>query len=165
MDRYRGHLPGRLTAVDTSAEQPCFEHDLRFEADSISHRLSSRRSDVSRKRNLALLLARASGVRRLLFLDDDVAVPDRGDVRRATGGLDQGFTTVGLPVGQFPDHSVVCHAHRLAGGAQDGFIGAGALLVDPQRITSFFPDIYNEDWLFILDEVAAGAVATVGRAV
>jgi hypothetical protein len=71
---------------------------------------------------------------------------------------------VGLTIEGFPDNSVVCHAFRDAGGGQDTFIGGGALAVDLKRNRTFFPNIYNEDWFFVLD---AGKrlqpVATVGR--
>lgn len=109
-----------------------------------------RRTDISAKRNIALLLGRMLGWSRVLFLDDDITelVPD--DVRRASGLLDT-YNAVGLHVGGFPDHSVVCHAYRQAGGSQQAFIGGGALAVHLERSTSFFPDIYNDDWFFLLD--------------
>ena len=109
-----------------------------------------RRTDISAKRNVALLLSRMLGWSRVLFLDDDIAELDPDDVRRASGLLDT-YNAVGLHVGGFPDHSVVCHAYRQAGGSQQAFIGGGALAVHLERSTSFFPDIYNEDWFFLLD--------------
>ena len=56
-----------------------------------------------------------------------------------------------MQIGGFPDHSVVCHAYRQAGGEQQSFIGGGALAVEVKRSKSFFPDIYNDDWFFLLD--------------
>ena len=59
---------------------------------------------------------------------------------------------------------MVCHAFRAGGGKQETFIGGGALAVEMRRNRSFFPNIYNEDWFFVLD---AGKrlqpVATVGQ--
>jgi hypothetical protein len=109
-----------------------------------------RRTDTSAKRNIALLLSRMLGWSRVLFLDDDITELDPDDVRRASGLLDM-YNAVGLHVGGFPDHSVVCHAYRQAGGSQKAFIGGGALAVHLERCTSFFPDIYNDDWFFLLD--------------
>jgi hypothetical protein len=58
----------------------------------------------------------------------------------------------------------VCHAYREAGGGQDTFIGAGALAVDIKRNRTFFPNIYNEDWFFVIDaEKGLQSVATVGQ--
>jgi hypothetical protein len=110
----------------------------------------ARRTDVSAKRNLALMLSYMLGWSRILFLDDDITKLDPGDVRMAGRLLDK-HSAVGLCNDGYPDHSVVCHAYRLAGGPQQAFVGAGALAVELTRSRSFFPDIYNDDWFFLLD--------------
>jgi hypothetical protein len=112
----------------------------------------ARRTDLSLKRNLALMLSHMAGWSRILFLDDDITGLNPNDVCQASGLLDAyNYNAVGLQIGGFPDHSVVCHAYRQAGGKQQSFIGGGALAVVLQRSTSFFPDIYNDDWFFLLD--------------
>jgi hypothetical protein len=119
--------------------------------------------DVAQKRNLALLLAAAAGWPYLLFLDDDVrevdvrafagqrlrefGVESVGEALAAMAHPD-GPEAVGWIMTQFWDNSVVCHARRLGGIAQDSFIGGGALAVKVTPDTPFFPVIYNEDWLF-----------------
>lgn len=108
-------------------------------------------SDLSTKRNLGLLLARAAGLERILFLDDDMWVPNPQDAKVAAGLLDR-YRAVGLYNVGFPDHSVVCRVHREIGGEQEQFIGAGALVVSPPASKSFFPDIYCEDWFYFLSE-------------
>jgi hypothetical protein len=122
-----------------------------------------RRTDVSTKRNLALVLSNMLGWERVVFLDDDIRVPDPGDLSRAAGLLDT-HIAVGLDVDGFPDNSMVCHAFRVAGGRQEQFVGGGALAIDVKRSRSFFPNVYNEDWFYVLD---AGKrlqpVATVGK--
>ena len=123
-----------------------------------------RRTDTSLKRNLALMVARMAGWKRVVFLDDDVEIPDPTDLRRAVGLLDD-HDGVGLEMGGYPDNSVVCHAHRAAGGWQDTFVGGGALAVPVDRVESFFPNVYNEDWLFLLDDSRLRKVTQVGRAV
>src|SRR5258707_723950 len=85
----------------------------------------ARKRDTSAKRNLGLLLAHALGWQRIIFLDDDIQVPDPGDLRRATGLLDT-YNAVGLENRGFPDNSVVCHAFRMVGGSQNSFIGSSA---------------------------------------
>lgn len=110
----------------------------------------ARRTDLSTKRNLGLALSRLLGWTRVLFLDDDITELDPEDVRQASGLLDT-YNAVGLQVGGFPDNSVVCHAYREAGGRQQTFIGGGALAIQVESCNSFFPDIYNDDWFFLLD--------------
>jgi hypothetical protein len=108
------------------------------------------RKDTSTKRNLGLLLAHMVGWRHIIFLDDDISVPYPADLRYAAGLLDL-YNAVGLSIGGFPDNSVVCHAYRMIGGHQQSFIGGGALAVETTRNRSFFPDMYNEDWFYMLD--------------
>ncbi len=119
--------------------------------------------DVSFKRNLGLVVARAAGWGRVVFLDDDMIVPDPADLLRAVSVLDD-HDGVGLEIGGYPDNSVVCHAHREAGGWQETFVGGGALAVPTDRTDAFFPDIYNEDWFFLLGESELQPVALTGRA-
>jgi len=124
----------------------------------------SRRMDTSAKRNLGLLLGWAAGWERIVFLDDDILVTDAEDLRRAAGLLD-GCWAVGLKISGYPDNSVLCHAYRDAGGVQDTFVGAGAMAVSPTRGDSFFPDVYNEDWFYLLDDDRLRPVAVVGEAI
>lgn len=108
------------------------------------------RKDLSVKRNLGLLLAYMVGWQRIIFLDDDISVPNTADLRYAAGMLDT-YNAVGLSIGGYPDNSMVCHAYRMIGGSQQSFIGGGAMAVETTRNRSFFPDIYNEDWFYMLD--------------
>ncbi|HEX6358518.1 hypothetical protein [Actinophytocola sp.] len=123
-----------------------------------------RRTDISLKRNLGLILARLMGWERIVFLDDDIEVPRARDLSEAAGLTDQ-YAGVGLKIDGMPDNSVVCHAFRAAGGDQDVFIGGGALAVGTKYLTSFFPNIYNEDWFFLLDDDGLSPATWTGRAV
>lgn len=136
-----------------------------FESDKIVKNAGFGRStDLSFKRNLGLIFSRLAGWRRIIFLDDDIVVTDPDDLRRAAALLDQ-YVTVGLKVDGFPDNSVVCHANRAVGGFQETYIGGGALAVDVHRVTSFFPDIYNEDWFFLLGRSRPVRSAVVGQVI
>ncbi|KUL38993.1 hypothetical protein [Actinoplanes awajinensis] len=108
-------------------------------------------SDLSLKRNLGLVLARGSGWQRVLFLDDDIHIDDPQHLHRAAGLVDD-YRAVGLANHGYADNSVVCHAYREVGGAQSTFIGGGAMIVDTFRTRSFYPNIYNEDWFFLLGD-------------
>jgi hypothetical protein len=118
--------------------------------------------DLSTKRNIGLLLARLNGWESVLFLDDDIRDVSEDVVRHALAVLPDGGMA-GMPAKSFPDNSVVCHANRLTGYEQDVFVSASALLVDVSEITSFFPRIYNEDWIFMAPAIAKGAVVEAGH--
>ncbi|WP_433727156.1 hypothetical protein ACQP2Y_11640 [Actinoplanes sp. CA-051413] len=122
-----------------------------------------RRTDTSAKRNLGLVLARVLGWKNVVFLDDDITVPKATDLELAAGAL-PGRDGVGLHIGGYPDNSVVCHANRVTGAPQSTFIGGGALVVPADRMDSFFPEIYNEDWFFLLGKTMLRPVSQVGTA-
>jgi hypothetical protein len=152
--------PGRATALALRSE--------------VGHRLldigsaipQSRRSecaiDISRKRNLGLLVGRACGWTRMLLLDDDIRKLSAEKVNSAAALLSQ-YPVVGLQVTGFPDASVVGHARRLAGRQKKPFISGGSMLVNPQRVRGFFPPVYHEDWLCIIDHLRLGEVAIAGK--
>jgi len=123
-----------------------------------------RHTDISRKRNLGLLIARVAAWQRIVFLDDDIQIPEPDDLSRAAALTDR-YAGVGLNIHGFPDNSVVCHAYREAGGAQDVFVGGGALAIHTRSTNSFFPNIYNEDWLFLLGEGKLRPTAVTGIAI
>jgi hypothetical protein len=117
--------------------------------------------DIARKRNVGLLLARVLDWQPVMFLDDDVLGAAAREVAAAVA-LTSRYQAVGFRIADYPDNSVVCHAHRLAGGTQDVFPGGSALLVDVARADTMFPPIYNEDWLFLFDAAQRQSVVCAG---
>ena len=129
----------------------------------LANTIFEQRTDLSIKRNLALVLSHMLRLKRIIFLDDDIRVPDPGDLSRAAGLLDT-HVAVGLGIGGMADNSMVCHAFRAVGGWQETFVGGGALAVAMKRNRSFFPNVYNEDWFFLLDaRKRLQQVASVGQ--
>jgi hypothetical protein len=125
----------------------------------------ARTSDLSMKRNTGLLLARMLGWERIFFMDDDIRAVSAGAVLSAasllgTGG--HGYRTAGMSVKSYPDNSVVCHARREVGEYQDVFVSGSALAVDCRVPFDFFPDLYNEDWLFFYRDAAQERLAAPG---
>jgi hypothetical protein len=126
---------------------------------------SSSAIDISRKRNLGLLIGRACGWTRMLLLDDDIQWLNIAKLRAAASCLrEDKYPVVGIQVtDKYPDASVIGHARRMVGYDHKPFISGGSLLVDPQRLNGFFPAVYHEDWLCILDHLRLGEVAVSGR--
>jgi hypothetical protein len=127
---------------------------------STSHRISKlrRSNDVGSKRNLGLAIAVALGWEYLLLVDDDIGAAATGPTLNP-GQLAHALTVmtgdarlraIGWTLEDYDDNSVVGHARPLAGLPQGIFIGGGALLVRCGAELPFFPDIYNEDWLFLI---------------
>jgi hypothetical protein len=117
--------------------------------------------DISRKRNLGLLIGRMRGWTRMLLLDDDIRQLTIEKLSAAAALLDE-YPVVGLQVSKFPDASVVGHARRRNGRRQEPFVSGGSLLLDPHQISGYFPAIYHEDWLCTINHLRAGEVAIGG---
>jgi hypothetical protein len=121
-------------------------------------------SDLSMKRNIGLVVARMLGWRRIFFFDDDIRDINAPDVHQTVAMLCS-YHIAGMRVTNFPDNSVACHAHRMTRGRQDVFVTGAALAVDCQQKIGFFPNIYNEDWLFFYDDAARGRLGSSGHEV
>lgn len=157
-----GERPGlRWLAIDipNGYQHPWFD----FATSQVTEAKVKRLGDLSLKRNLGVLLARLQEWRSVFFLDDDIEDVDIAAVWRGAAALGV-ESVVGFPVDHFPDSSVVCHANRYSGGAQQTFISGGALLVDCRQVNSFFPEVYNEDWMFLCRSLAKRKVVATGSA-
>jgi hypothetical protein len=115
-------------------------------ADAIAHR----HSDLSLKRNLGVLIARLAGWQKIFFLDDDIGSLSASALHEAAASLDQ-HDLAGFIAGEYPDNSVIRHAERLSGTEPGRHLSGSALAVNVAQAKGFFPDIYNEDWLFMYD--------------
>jgi hypothetical protein len=147
-----------VTAIDIP---DAFEHPLlHFTTSTPAFRQRSPTKvprDLSLKRNIGLLLARMLGWQKIFFLDDDIREIRADDVRRASAALDRhpvcSFLVTERESDSTPDNSAVCHARRLAGHRQAVFASGSALGIASERRLSYFPDIYNEDWFFLLRHI------------
>lgn len=119
-------------------------------------------TDLSMKRNIGLVLARMLGWQRIFFLDDDIRDIAYPDLQRTVDMLGS-YSAAGMWVTEFPDNSIVCHANRVTGGYQDVFVSGAALAVNCESDIGFFPDIYNEDWLFFFDAASEGKLGNSYR--
>jgi hypothetical protein len=148
-----------VTSVSPSAPEslPALRTSRHPQIDAVA----SGHADIARKRNVGLLLARMCGWRTIMFLDDDIRALTESAVT-AAAALTTQFQAVGFKINHYPDNSVVCHAHRLAGGTQDVFPGGSALVVDVSRSDTMFPPIYNEDWLFLFEAAQRRSIALAG---
>ena len=125
----------------------------------------ARNSDLSMKRNTGLLLAQMLGWERIFFMDDDIRAVSADTVLSTVsllGAVGHGYRTAGMSVERYPDNSVVCHARREVGEQQGVFVSGSVLAVDCRVPFGFFPDLYNEDWLFFYRDAAEERLATSG---
>jgi hypothetical protein len=159
-----------FSAATVVGIEPDYGHEFfGFETTSwIKREFPARDSDLSVKRNVGLVLARLLGWQRIFFMDDDIRDLD-AQALRATVSLvssdspeQQQCYSAGMWPVDFPDNSVVCHARRQIGKRQEVFVSGSALAVNCTAPFDFFPDIYNEDWLFLYRDTAEGRLGTCG---
>jgi hypothetical protein len=154
-----GGIPGSRLAIVDLAVRKALPELPHFATAGFGSALVGSHGDLHLKRNLGLLLARVAGWRNLLFLDDDISGLHPERVMRAVGALDH-HAAVGMRARSFADNSVVCHARRFVNGIRQGvFVSGSALAVRADRADSFFPEVYNEDWLFLAPYLDRRAVA------
>lgn len=129
------------------------------------HRLTSTYTvlwDLPEKRNFALLYARKQGYKRILFIDDDIRCITQRCISRGVCLLDS-YKISGCFVTEFPDTSVQGHLERVAGRTIFPFLSGSFLFIRPEHVQSFFPCIYNEDWLFMLPHVIERSICSYGN--
>jgi hypothetical protein len=143
---------------------PGYSHELlefpalRSIEKELPHECNYYSTDLSMKRNIGLVLAKMLGWRRIFFLDDDIRDIAYSNLQTTVDMLGS-FPAVGMWVTDFPDNSIVCHANRQTKGSQDVFVSGAALAISCDGDIGFFPDIYNEDWLFFFDNATNGRLA------
>lgn len=146
---------------------------VRLDTRSFSEAVYLRSTDLSDKKNVALLLARMLEWRAILFIDDDIRL-GAPEVQSELALLSD-YSAVGYRVGGYPDAAVVTHVQLalsdLTGGKGEGrgrsISGGSVLLLNPTAYPlPFFPNIYNEDWLFLYDWIRdARVIVAEGEAI
>ncbi len=153
---YREKLGDMLILIELSDVHPDWLPVLASSANPISK--LKRSNDVGSKRNVGIGVAIALGWHYLLMIDDDISTAESGPTlnsRYLSHALslmqdDESLKAIGWTLEDYNDNSVVGHARPFVDMPQGIFIGGGALLVRCDSKTPFFPDIYNEDWLFLI---------------
>ena len=107
--------------------------------------------DLAQKRNFILHLAKLMRWDSVFLLDDDILITNRQIKKTRILLAKKNVSIVGFNARSFPDNSVAVHVHRWIHGSMDSFLGGGVLAIKTNTpFMSFFPRIYNEDWIFML---------------
>lgn len=157
--------PGCKALIVAVPDSVCHEALTLETSAGIFRELSAgRRSNLSLKRNLGLLLARLRGWRKIMFVDDDILPLTIDTLRRVAYHLETNLFA-GLRTVKTPDNSVVCHANRLVGQPQGIFVSGAALGVHTADLPlEVFPDVYNEDWFAMAGVASNLGVVCAGEA-
>ena len=123
--------------------------------------LGSRGWTLGTCRNYSLLLALVRGYDGVLLVDDDI-LPTGRLLARSSLALLEEFEFVGAHTEGFPDDSVVGHIARSVGVTQYDFITGQYLALRTGIRECFFPEVYNEDLIFLLLQAHLKGAARCG---
>lgn len=117
--------------------------------------------DIWSKRNYILLFSLLNRFSEILLIDDDV-IPTT-DLITDVLSLARSYSLVGANIRGMRDVSVVGHICSLNGIVNQNFISGHFLAVNvPRAAQYYFPDLYNEDWIFILLNSLSSPAARYG---
>lgn len=99
-------------------------------------------------RNYAIILAKAIGIERALFMDDDIIIKKVDIIKEMMKLLDNA-DFVGAKINGMPDDSVVGHIMRELSMKPYEFLSGGFLAFDLDSVSEYFLNYYNEDWIWL----------------
>lgn len=117
--------------------------------------------DLPLKRNYALYFSRMQSYSKILLMDDDIRNVNSNMLNIGAKCLDN-YILAGCFVKDFPDLSVICHLEKISGEEIISFLSGSFLFIRPFSSYSFFPKIYNEDWLFMLPHIIDKTICSFG---
>lgn len=125
-------------------------------------------NNLACKRNLALVIAQSLRIGQICFLDDDIRFSGNQFYREKCYAHILPSYVAGLSNCGAPDRSAVHHA---IGNHDMPFISGNALFISPNYSVfypvpiaeyNFFPNIYNEDWLYMAPAVSFNTASRTG---
>ena len=117
--------------------------------------------DLPLKRNYALYFSRMKNYSKILLIDDDIRNFNSEMLDIGTRCLEK-YKLSGCFVKNFPDLSIICHLEKISGEEIVPFLSGSFLFIRPLLSYSFFPKIYNEDWLFMLPHIIDNTICSFG---
>src|SRR5260221_10592913 len=118
--------------------------------------------DLPLKRNFALLHAKQNKLDRILLIDDDIEGVSKTKLNLGVAALSSNNIS-GCLIVDFPDTSVIGHIEQTYGEPYFPFLSGNFMFIDSRKTKSFFPRIYNEDWLFMIPSILENKVSVVGE--
>lgn len=112
-------------------------------------------------RTYAILMADKTDWNRLLMIDDDIDFGSWQKPKRDFERLDQ-FPFVGSNIVNMPDSSIVGYLFRASGIIDESFLSGAYLGIRLDAVDYPFPNIYNEDWIWVLRHCSKESIPIFG---
>lgn len=118
--------------------------------------------DIPLKRSFSLFDAGQKRYSKILLLDDDIFLTIT-NLETGLTGLFDGMAIVGFHVVDYPDVSTMDHISRLVTNLENTLSMTGScMFINVEKINGNFPNIYNEDLFFFMQQNRAESVVSGG---
>ncbi|MGI8582350.1 MAG: hypothetical protein ACR2KX_09135 [Chitinophagaceae bacterium] len=99
-------------------------------------------------RNFALLYSKTIRASRVLFMDDDIEVPNLNLIDELFNALND-YEFVGANIMGLIDDSVIGHIATELGVINERMLSGGFVLFTSEMVQNYFLNNYNEDWIWL----------------
>jgi hypothetical protein len=99
-------------------------------------------------RNVALVFGRASGFKNVLFMDDDIEIPNLLLIDELFSLLQKYYFT-GAHIAGLVDDSVLGHVATDLDIFNERMLSGGFMAFNPNNVAHYFLNNYNEDWIWL----------------
>jgi hypothetical protein len=151
----------RIVSVKEMVLDPCFDKYPGSRNPSVQF---GPHYDLPLKRTYALQAAREASHTRIGLLDDDILLDDQA-LMKARAAVGTVVDVASFHVLDYPDVSTVDHIERLITGTPSPVsIGGNCLFLSVPSVSSYFPRLYNDDWMFLYRHLGKRRIASLGSA-
>lgn len=131
-----------------------------FKSANLYHNYDMNNWDLPAKRNFALIHSIQHGFKNILLIDDDIECISKNIILKGIASLESNDVS-GCLVKDYPDTSVIGHIEQKYGEPYYPFVSGNFLFIKSDKIDSYFPLIYNEDWLFMIPYIINKKISAV----
>jgi len=112
-------------------------------------------------RNYALIMSLINGWDKMIMVDDDIDFRSWDKINQDLYRLNN-YPIVGANIVNMPDSSIVGYLFRSSGIIDETFLSGSYLAIDLTAVEFPFPNIYNEDWIWIFLHQSKSSVPIFG---
>lgn len=130
----------------------------------IYEELGNKDWNLGNARNTALLLAKSFGIENALFMDDDIIVNNPNLISNSFKLLESNLF-VGAKISGMPDDSIIGHISRELNEEEniERMLSGGFLAFNARKVDMHFPNIYNEDWIWMYLQINGNSFKELGE--
>ena len=145
------HIPNGIYSGKKEFNEFAISHNLVLNGfSSVYRELGNKEWNLGYARNYALFLSQIYNANKVLFIDDDIEIPNEKIIVNSFELLEQ-FNFVGASIGGMIDDSLLGYISNDLGliDNDERTLSGGFLAFNRKKIRFPFLNIYNEDWIWL----------------